>query len=77
MSAARAAEPRDKALVWRPSSRYIRDPRRTRSSEAGPSQGAVAKTAGVIAQLGERFNGIEEVRGSIPRGSTTQSSTNA
>ena len=28
---------------------------------------------GVIAQLGERFNGIEEVGGSIPPGSTTQS----
>jgi hypothetical protein len=27
-------------------------------------------TAGVIAQLGERFNGIEEVGGSIPPGST-------
>jgi hypothetical protein len=26
--------------------------------------------AGVIAQLGERFNGIEEVGGSIPPGST-------
>jgi hypothetical protein len=28
------------------------------------------ETAGVIAQLGERFNGIEEVGGSIPPGST-------
>jgi hypothetical protein len=27
--------------------------------------------AGVIAQLGERFNGIEEVGGSIPPGSTS------
>ena len=27
---------------------------------------------GVIAQLGERYNGIVEVRGSIPRGSTTR-----
>jgi hypothetical protein len=27
---------------------------------------------GVIAQLGERFNGIEEVGGSIPPGSTNQ-----
>jgi hypothetical protein len=26
---------------------------------------------GAIAQLGERFNGIEEVVGSIPSGSTT------
>ena len=25
---------------------------------------------GVVAQLGERLNGIQEVRGSIPRGST-------
>lgn len=28
------------------------------------------KNGGVIAQLGERFNGIEEVGGSIPPGST-------
>jgi hypothetical protein len=28
---------------------------------------------GVIAQLGERFNGIEEVVGSIPSGSTKPS----
>jgi hypothetical protein len=28
---------------------------------------------GAIAQLGERFNGIEEVVGSIPSGSTTHS----
>jgi hypothetical protein len=27
---------------------------------------------GAIAQLGERFNGIEEVVGSIPSGSTNQ-----
>ena len=27
-------------------------------------------TFGAVAQLGERFNGIEEVRGSIPRRST-------
>jgi hypothetical protein len=31
------------------------------------------ETAGVIAQLGERFNGIEEVGGSIPPGSTIAS----
>jgi hypothetical protein len=30
-----------------------------------------AKDDGAIAQLGERFNGIEEVVGSIPSGSTT------
>ena len=29
-----------------------------------------AKKRGAIAQLGERFNGIEEVVGSIPSGST-------
>jgi hypothetical protein len=28
------------------------------------------KKSGAIAQLGERFNGIEEVVGSIPSGST-------
>ena len=27
---------------------------------------------GVIAQMGERYNGIVEVRGSIPRGSTNR-----
>ncbi len=27
---------------------------------------------GAIAQLGERYNGIVEVRGSIPRGSTNE-----
>ena len=30
----------------------------------------IAPNIGVIAQLGERLNGIQEVRGSIPRGST-------
>ena len=30
-----------------------------------------ARKNGAIAQLGERFNGIEEVVGSIPSGSTT------
>ena len=33
--------------------------------------GSAVGTVGVIAQLGERFNGIEEVVGSIPSGSTT------
>jgi hypothetical protein len=31
---------------------------------------SAVETVGVIAQLGERFNGIEEVVGSIPSGST-------
>ena len=30
----------------------------------------IARKRGAIAQLGERFNGIEEVVGSIPSGST-------
>ena len=30
-----------------------------------------AKSRGAVAHLGERFNGIEEVRGSSPRSSTT------
>jgi hypothetical protein len=34
---------------------------------------AILERPGVIAQLGERFNGIEEVGGSIPPGSTTGS----
>ena len=33
----------------------------------------LAKKRGAIAQLGERFNGIEEVVGSIPSGSTKHS----
>ena len=37
-----------------------------RPTEKWPCQGNV----GAIAQLGERFNGIEEVVGSIPSGST-------
>ncbi len=32
--------------------------------------------SGAIAQLGERFNGIEEVVGSIPSGSTKNTSRN-
>ena len=31
---------------------------------------APARTGGAVAQLGERYNGIVEVRGSIPLGST-------
>ena len=38
---------------------------------AQPSQSGCLEGVGVIAQLGERFNGIEEVVGSIPSGSTT------
>ena len=34
------------------------------------SQHGVQSDCGVVAQLGERLNGIQEVRGSIPRGST-------
>jgi hypothetical protein len=36
-----------------------------------PKEPRLWKKFGVIAQLGERFNGIEEVGGSIPPGSTT------
>lgn len=34
-------------------------------------KGAVDETRGAIAQLGERLNGIQEVVGSIPIGSTS------
>ena len=49
------------------------DRRRQKSNRSGlcgnaPNFGQ----AGVIAQLGERFNGIEEVGGSIPPGSTSK-----
>ena len=36
----------------------------------GKASHALTETDGAIAQLGERFNGIEEVVGSIPSGST-------
>ena len=36
----------------------------------GKASHALTETDGAIAQLGERFNGIEEVSGSIPLGST-------
>ena len=42
-------------------------------TEAAPSDASFG-TSGAIAQLGERFNGIEEVVGSIPSGSTNQPS---
>jgi hypothetical protein len=39
---------------------------------ASPQSKPIARFGnGAIAQLGERFNGIEEVVGSIPSGSTT------
>ncbi len=39
--------------------------------KTGPQTGtASADTRGAIAQLGERYNGIVEVVGSIPSGST-------
>jgi hypothetical protein len=45
---------------------------RNRLSSAKTSpKGALVFTGGVIAQLGERMNGIHEVGGSIPPGSTT------
>jgi hypothetical protein len=42
-----------------------------RNASAVPA-GEVRRKCGAIAQLGERFNGIEEVVGSIPSGSTKQ-----
>ena len=38
----------------------------------GRASNAVHTDHGVIAQLGERLNGIQEVGGSIPPGSTIQ-----
>ena len=35
-----------------------------------------ASRCGAVAQLGERLNGIQEVRGSIPRSSTTYTPEN-
>ena len=43
--------------------------RRPRRRPGAPPRGRLEKS-GAIAQLGERFNGIEEVVGSIPSGST-------
>ena len=37
-----------------------------------PTNIVPVKTYGAIAQLGERYNGIVEVTGSIPVGSTNQ-----
>jgi hypothetical protein len=47
--------------------------RRNAGSAVRPNRIWMLEEFGVIAQLGERFNGIEEVVGSIPSGSTTQS----
>ena len=46
--------------------------RRPRQRQASPQSKPPARYVenGAIAQLGERFNGIEEVVGSIPSGST-------
>ena len=41
-----------------------------KAADARPYPWGIEKR-GVIAQLGERFNGIEEVVGSIPSGSTS------
>ena len=43
----------------------------------GKASHALSGQDGAIAQLGERFNGIEEVSGSIPLGSTTFSIRNS
>jgi hypothetical protein len=47
------------------------------AKEAGPNRppGFSLEGFGAIAQLGERFNGIEEVVGSIPSGSTNKINT--
>jgi hypothetical protein len=55
----------DKAL------RLYRGPRERRQAvRPNRSRALGASENGAIAQLGERFNGIEEVVGSIPSGST-------
>jgi hypothetical protein len=40
------------------------------SAAAGSQAGDRKKSFGAVAQLGERYNGIVEVVGSIPSGST-------
>lgn len=47
------------------------DNRKRLSSATTSPKGVGVFTGGVIAQLGERMNGIHEVGGSIPPGSTT------
>ena len=56
------------ALVGAASLRLYRRPRKVR--RAPPQSERDVLENGAIAQLGERFNGIEEVVGSIPSGST-------
>ena len=51
--------------------RYRRGSSRTPRQISRRVPKSAVETVGVIAQLGERFNGIEEVVGSIPSGSTT------
>jgi hypothetical protein len=41
-----------------------------RPTPAGPAGKVSTQSFGAIAQLGERYNGIVEVSGSIPLGST-------
>ncbi len=42
----------------------------SKSYDVAPWTARMISDDGAIAQLGERYNGIVEVRGSIPRGST-------
>ena len=56
------------ALVDAASLRLYRRPRKVGALR--PNRSATFLENGAIAQLGERFNGIEEVVGSIPSGST-------
>jgi hypothetical protein len=56
------------ALVDAASLRLYRRPRKVRRTSAQSERDVLEN--GAIAQLGERFNGIEEVVGSIPSGST-------
>ena len=53
-----------------PGSNLLRGPRLTRYSVL-PRLRARRLARGAIAQLGERYNGIVEVAGSIPAGSTS------
>lgn len=66
MTSRRAQKNFSKALVAARLRRYT-----TRQSSFRPQPEALV-VFGAIAQLGERFNGIEEVVGSIPSGSTNQ-----
>src|ERR1700728_4620292 len=53
---------------------YIRPPEKSGALRPNRSRDREVLENGAIAQLGERFNGIEEVVGSIPSGSTTNPS---